>query len=140
MTAIEESVIRWMTSPFDLPESSGGVQVWLALRLHGVSRFRDELDRMLDLAERMAGRLGTLPGVQLIDQPQLSVVAFRAEAGDDATRAILDALLESRQVHVSSTTVDGDMYVRFAFLNQRTTDSIVDQAIQIVETTLHSRR
>lgn len=81
-----------------------------------------------------------LPGVQLIDQPQLSVVAFRAEAGDDATRAILDTLLESRQVHVSSTTVDGDMYVRFAFLNQRTTDSIVDQAIQIVETTLHSRR
>ena len=57
-----------------------------------------------------------LPGVQLIDQPQLSVVAFRAEAGDDATRAILDTLLESRQVHVSSTTVDGDMYVRFAFL------------------------
>ena len=44
------------------------------------------------------------------------MVAFRAEAGDDATRAILDALLESRQVHVSSTTVDGDMYVRFAFL------------------------
>ncbi|MCH9803298.1 hypothetical protein K0U73_05835 [bacterium] len=76
----------------------------------------------------------------MIDQPQLSVVAFRAEAGDDATRAILDTLLESRQVHVSSTTVDGDMYVRFAFLNQRTTDSIVDQAIQIVETTLHSRR
>jgi glutamate/tyrosine decarboxylase-like PLP-dependent enzyme len=58
MTAIEESVIRWMTSLFDLPESSGGVQVWLALRLHGVRRFRDELDRMLDLAERTAGRLG----------------------------------------------------------------------------------
>lgn len=122
----------------ELTRPNRGVQVWLALNLHGVGRFRDELDRMLDLAERAADRLGSLPGVELIDRPQLSVVAFRAQAGDDATRALLDGLLDSREVHVSSTTIDGGMYVRLALLNQRTTDEVVDRAIDIVEMTLRS--
>ncbi len=121
----------------ELTRPNRGVQVWLTLNLHGVGRFRTELDRMLDLAERAAERLTSMPGVELIDTPQLSVVAFRASAGEETTRAMLDALLDSREVHVSSTTINNRLYVRFAFLSQRTTDEILDRAIQIVEGTLH---
>lgn len=118
----------------ELTRPNRGVQVWLALNLHGVGQFRAELDRMLDLAERAAVRLEAIPGIEVIDPPQLSVVVFRATAGDAQTRAILDALLDSRAVHVSSTTIDGSLYVRFAFLNQRTTDEVLDTAIGIVRT------
>lgn len=117
----------------ELTRPNRGVQVWLALHLHGVSRFRDELDRMLDLAEQAAVRLASLPGVELIDRPELSVVAFRAQAGDEATRAILERLLDSSEVHVSSTTIDGHMYVRLAFLSQRTTEEVLDRVVEIVE-------
>ncbi len=120
----------------ELTRPNRGLQVWLALNLHGVALFRDELDRMLDLAERAADRLAALPGIVLIDRPELSVVTFRARAGHATTRAVFDALIDSRQVHVSSTTIDGDMYVRFAFLNQRTTLDIVDAAIEIVKANL----
>lgn len=120
----------------ELTRPNRGIQVWLALNLHGVSRFRDELDRMLDLAERAADKLAAIPGLELIDRPQLSVVAFRARSGDDVTRALLEALNESRELHVSSTKIDDDMYLRFAFLNQRATDEVVDRAIEIIETTL----
>ena len=117
----------------ELTRPNRGIQVWLALNLHGVSRFRDELDRMLDLTERAADALSSMSGVELLDAPELSIVAFRARAGDGPTRSIQDALLASREVHVSSTTIDGRLYVRLAFLSQRTTQAIVDRAIDLVE-------
>ena len=122
----------------ELTRPNRGVQVWLALNLHGVGAFRNELNRMLDLASQAAERLDSLSGIQLIDSPELSVVAFRALAGDETTRDLLDALNSSRQVHVSSTTIEGDMYVRLAFLSQRTTEDVLNRALQIVESTLRS--
>lgn len=116
----------------ELTRPNRGLQVWLALNLHGIQRFRDELDRMLDLAEHAAARLASIPGVDVLDDPELSVVAFRASSGDDATRRLLDVLITSREVHVSSTTIDGRVYVRLAFLSQRTTTAIVDRAIDII--------
>ena len=116
----------------ELTRPNRGIQVWLALQLHGVQRFREELDRMLDLTEHAVARLGGMPGIELIDEPQLSIVAFRSVDGNGATRSVLDALVNSREVHVSSTSIDGDVYVRFAFLSQRTTLEIVDRAIDIV--------
>jgi aromatic-L-amino-acid decarboxylase len=118
----------------ELTRPNRGLQVWLALNLHGVRPFRDELDRMLDLSDRMAVALGSVPGIEVLDAPQLSIVAFRARSGDAATRAILDALLASEEVHVSSTTIDGHLYGRFALLSQRTSDAVVDRAIDIVRT------
>ena len=106
--------------------------VWLALNLHGVGRFRAELDRMLDLAEQIAAALASIDGIELLGAPDLSIVAFRATAGDTATRAILDELNASREVHVSSTTVDGSLFVRFAFLSQRTTPAVAERAVTIV--------
>lgn len=124
---------HYMAMGPELTRPNRGIQVWLALNLHGVGQFRDELDRMLDLAERAADKLAAIPGLELIDRPQLSVVAFRARAGDDTTRTLLEALNESCEVHVSSTTIDGQLYLRFAFLSQRATDDVVDRAVAIVK-------
>ncbi len=120
----------------ELTRPNRGIQVWLALNLHGVARFRAELDRMLDLAAGAAQALSAMRGLALIGTPELSVVAFRATAGDDVTRTILDALLASRRVHVSSTTIDGRFYVRLAFLSQRTTDEVLDTALEIIRSAL----
>ena len=91
-----------------------------------------ELDRMPDLAEQAAERLSSLEGTQLLGTTHLSIVAFRASAGDEATRAISDTLIASRAMHVSSTTIDGYVYVRLAFLNQRTTQAVLDTVVDIV--------
>ncbi|MGI9608302.1 MAG: pyridoxal phosphate-dependent decarboxylase family protein, partial [Acidimicrobiales bacterium] len=117
----------------ELTRPNRGVPVWLALNLHGAAAFRSELDRMLDLAETAAARLLATDGIELIGSPELSVVAFRATAGDDATRGLLEALLASGRIHASSTTIDGVMFVRLAFLSQRTTSAIADLAVDIVE-------
>ena len=126
------SLPHYMEFGPELTRPNRGMPVWLALNLHGVGRFRAELDRMLDLAEQIAAALASIDGIELLGAPDLSIVAFRATAGDTATRAILDELNASREVHVSSTTVDGSLFVRFAFLSQRTTPAVAERAVTIV--------
>ena len=120
----------------ELTRPNRGLPLWLALNLHGVDAFRRTLDSMLDLAGDAAARLADLPGVELITEPELSIVAFRSTAGDDATARIQQALNDSGRIHVSSTTIDDRLWIRLAFLSQRTTAAIADEAIELITATM----
>lgn len=120
----------------ELTRPPRGLEVWLALHLHGVEAFRRELDRMLDLAEWTAAQLAALDGIEVIAAPELSIVAVRASAGNDATRALFDHMNSSRDVHVSSTTVGEAFIVRLAFLSQRTTKSVAARAVELIGTAI----
>ena len=109
-----------------------GLPVWLALHLHGVAAFRTELDRMLDLAGRAQSELGSIAGIEMVTEPDLSVVAFQATAGDDASRRLFQHINTSQRVHISSTTIGGRFILRLAFLNHRTTDETLDDVLDLV--------
>jgi aromatic-L-amino-acid decarboxylase len=116
----------------ELSRPNRGLPVWLALHVHGIGQFRETLDRMLDLAALVAGRLDGLPEIELSGRPELSIVAFRAVDGNPMTRHVLAALNGSREVHVSSTTINNHLYARLAFLSQRTTKAIAMRAVDLV--------
>lgn len=120
----------------ELTRPARGLEVWLALHLHGVAPFREALDRMLDLAASSAAALERLPGIDVMDEPALSVVAFRATAGDEETRRIADHINRSRDIHVSSTTVGGQFLVRLAFLSQRTDLTVAERTVELVSEAL----
>ncbi len=109
-----------------------GLDLWLPLQLHGVARFRAELDRMLDLAARTARRLRAIPGVTLLAEPTLSIVAFTCGETPCTTRDVLAHVNDSGEVHVSGTTIDGRPVIRMAFLNFRTTSEVADRAVELV--------
>jgi aromatic-L-amino-acid decarboxylase len=109
-----------------------GLLVWLPLQLHGVARFREALDRSLDLAEQAAERLRAMAGIELLQDPELSITVFRASAGDAATQRLLEAINGSGQFHVSSTTLEGRTAIRLAFLHSRTGQAELDRLLQIV--------
>ena len=116
----------------ELTRPPRGLEVWLALHLHGIESFRDELDRMLDLAAWTARELAELPGILVVADPELSIVAFRSKAGNTTTRAIAQHMNDSGDVHVSSTTVDDRFIVRLAFLSQRTSGDVARHAVELV--------
>ena len=122
----------------ELTRPNRGLAVWLPLHLHGVARFRSELDRMLDLAEWAADEIGEMPGIELVCGPDLSVVAFSSTAGDEASKRIVDHLNSSGAVYVSSTTIDDRLIVRLAFLSHRTTEAIAEKAIALVRESVAS--
>ena len=87
---------------------------------------------MLDLAMLAHERLTATPGIVTAPAPELSIVAFRAAAGDSATDDIVAALHATGRFQVSTTTLDGRATIRFAFLSPRTTLERVVEALDLV--------
>ena len=67
----------------ELTRPTRGPLLWFPLQLHGTAAFAPELDRMLDLAAFAHARLAAMPGIVVAPAPELSIVAFRAAAGDE---------------------------------------------------------
>jgi len=109
-----------------------GLSLWLPLHLHGVSSFRFELNRMLDLAEWAAAEIEAIDDLELLGPPDLSVVAFHSANGDADTQNLLYRLNQSGDVHVSSTMVKETLVLRLAFLNQRTTKDMAERAVGLL--------
>ena len=61
----------------ELSRAFRGLRVWLPLKLHGLGAFRRNLDEKLDLALHATRELRTMPGIEIVAEPQLSIVAFR---------------------------------------------------------------
>jgi aromatic-L-amino-acid decarboxylase len=109
-----------------------GINVWLPLQIHGVDQFTAALDSMLDLAEWSARTLADIPSIELVTQPELSIVAFRSVNGDAASQQIFDHISSTRELHVSSTVIDGRFTLRLAYLNHRTSMDTARRAIALV--------
>jgi aromatic-L-amino-acid decarboxylase len=117
----------------ELTRPTRGPLLWFPLQLHGTDAFAAELDRMLDLAALAYDRLSSMSGVVVGPPPELSIVAFRAAAGDEATDTVAAALHATGRFQVSTTMLDGYASIRFAFLSPHTTRERVAEALDIVE-------
>ena len=111
----------------ELSRGFRGLRIWLPFRLHGVGPFRANLDEKLDLALWAAERLREVEALHVVDEPQLSLVAFRLEpAGLDAeqTNRMNEALLERvnarRRVYLTATRLDSRFTLRICVLSFRT--------------------
>ncbi|HMC42693.1 MAG TPA: aminotransferase class I/II-fold pyridoxal phosphate-dependent enzyme [Acidimicrobiales bacterium] len=116
----------------ELSRDFRGLRVWLPLHLHGVAAFRAALDEKLDLARHAYGALSATDGLEVPWPPDLSIVAFRAGAGDEDTRRLLKTVNATRRVLLSSTGIEGRRYVRMAILSFRTHLDRVEEAVELI--------
>jgi aromatic-L-amino-acid decarboxylase len=92
-----------------------GLGLWLPLMLHGARAFREALSEKLALARSLHEGLARLPEVEIVDPPQLSIVAFRARRGagealadwNARNEAWMDAINARGHVLLSSTLLPG---------------------------------
>src|SRR5262249_59746282 len=61
----------------ELSRDFRGLRVWLPLEMHGIGPFRRNLEEKLALARHAAGELRRIPGIEILAEPQLSILAFR---------------------------------------------------------------
>jgi aromatic-L-amino-acid decarboxylase len=108
----------------ELSRDFRGLRLWLPLHLFGLDAFRDNLREKLELARWAFDELSAEPGFECLDEPQLSVVAFRylPQRGDaDAfNAALLRRVNDMRRVHLSSTRLGGRFVLRICVLSFRT--------------------
>jgi aromatic-L-amino-acid decarboxylase len=118
----------------ELSREFRGLRVWLPLALYGAEAFRDNLREKLELARWAWNELRSEPGMEMLDEPQLSVVAFRVRppSGDaNAFNArLLDRINGYRRVFLSSTRIRGQFVLRMCILHFRTHGAQIQNAIE----------
>jgi len=111
-----------------------GLRLWLPLTLHGTDAFARALDGALDLAAWAAGELAREPGIEVVSQPQLSILTFRLRGGDAVQDAALARIHADGHVRLSSTVIEGRVVLRLAVLSHRTTAETVAHAVRLIRT------
>lgn len=104
-----------------------GLRVWLPLRMHGIEPFRRNLEEKLDLAEWAAAELKKIPAIEIVAEPQLSIVSFRlrrkglgSDTGNRLNRELMDRVNAKKRVYLTGTTLDGEFAIRICVLSFRT--------------------
>ena len=107
--------------------------MWMPLKLHGVSAFREALDEKLDLAAYLYEALEADPLVEVPWVPQLTVVPFRLAGADEETqKAFLAAINASKRVFLSSTLIHGAYTLRVCIVSHRTHKDRIDECVEII--------
>ena len=131
----------------ELSRDFRGLRVWLPVKMHGIGAFRRALDEKLDLALWAADELRRLPEVEVVAEPQLSLLAFRVvrpgldEAALDAlNRRVMEAVNARKRVYLTHTIARGRFLIRICVLSFRTHMDRMQMAIEDVRAAIAEAR
>jgi aromatic-L-amino-acid decarboxylase len=117
-----------------------GLRVWLPLKMHGAGVFRAELEEKLALARLAADRLREMEGIEILAEPQLSLLAFRlappgvAEGELNALNRRFQERINARQrVYLTATSLRGRYALRICVLSFRTHRDRMEAALEDIE-------
>jgi aromatic-L-amino-acid decarboxylase len=113
-----------------------GLRIWLPFKMHGAGAFRAELEEKLALARLAADRLRGMEGIEILAEPQLSLLAFRlapagvAEAAlDELNRRFLEGINARQRVFLTATRLRGRFALRICVLSFRTHRDRMEMAL-----------
>ncbi len=124
----------------ELSRGFRGLRVWLPLKLHGVGPFRDNLEEKLDLATWVTEAIRDLPNIEIVAEPQLSIVAFRHRPQgladgpelDAHNRRLMERVNSKRRVFLTGTSLGGRFVIRICVLSFRTHRDRMQEAFESI--------
>jgi aromatic-L-amino-acid decarboxylase len=133
-----------LASP-ELSRDWRGLRVWLPIKMHGIGPFRANLEEKLDLALWATEELRRIPGIEILAEPQLSIVAFRLSRPgfdeqrlNDLNRGLMSRINGRKRVYMTGTMVKSSeasskaarFAIRICVLSFRTHHDRVEQALE----------
>ncbi len=127
----------------ELSKPFRGLRLWLALQLHGVQAFRAALEEKLALTRYATEELRAIPDIEILAEPQLSVVAFRhrppgveGEALNAWNRTLLERINARGRVYLSGTDLHGTFAIRICVLSFRTHRDRIEAGLNDLRTAM----
>ena len=114
----------WSPSDYaiQLTRRTRGLPFWFSLAAAGTDAYRDAVEESLTVAKSAAELISAHPRLELLRQPDLSIVAFtRTGWSRDDYQKWSDQLLEDQIGYVTPSSHQGQTILRFAIVNPWTT-------------------
>lgn len=121
----------------ELTKHFRGLRAWMPLMINGVEPFEKAAEEKLALCKYFYKELDSIEGIEKGPEPELSVCAFRFVSKNmDADKFNLELCklikLDGR-VFLSSTTINRQVFIRFACLSIRTHLETVDTCLKVIK-------
>jgi glutamate/tyrosine decarboxylase-like PLP-dependent enzyme len=95
-----------------------GLPFWFSLAAHGTNAYTEAVEEGIRLARESAKLISAHPNLELVYQPELSIVAFTRKGWTAAQyQQWSDALLEKQIGFITPSKNQGEPILRFAFVN-----------------------
>jgi glutamate/tyrosine decarboxylase-like PLP-dependent enzyme len=105
-----------------LSRRARGLPFWFSLAAHGTRAYSEAIEHTLDVARQAADEIRARPYVELLNEPELTVLVLRRRGWEAADyTAWTERLLGEGIAFVTPTTFAGETATRFAIVNPRTT-------------------
>jgi len=132
----------------DLSRGFRALKTWVTLKVYGMKAIGEVISNTCELARYLESRIAASPELELMAPVELNIVCFRyrcvtpgnsvtAEQSDQLNRKIVIRLQEAGSVAPSTTLISGQLAIRAAIVNHRTTRAEMDT---LVEATLAAGR
>ena len=104
--------------------------LWFSLAVNGLDAYRDALVAGNEMARYLADQIKAHPDLELVREPDLSVLLFRRNGWTNGNYDQWSTDLLERQVaFVTSSTWQGETVGRLVFLHPGTTTAMVDDVL-----------
>jgi glutamate/tyrosine decarboxylase-like PLP-dependent enzyme len=132
LDVIHEQPAEWNPTDYayHLTRRARGLPLWFSLAVHGTAAYTAAIEAALALARAAAQEIRNRPYLELICEPDLSVVLFRRRgwAAADYTRWA-DRLLADQVAFLPPSSWEGETVARLAFLHPHTPLSLVGDVL-----------
>ena len=131
-----DQIDRTMWNPADLAVHLSrrvrGLPFWFSLATHGTDRYAAAVERTLEISRTVAEAIRQSSHLDLVCEPQLSVLLFRRVGWDPETyREWSQRLAHEGVILCLPTTWHGETVLRLAFVNPATS---AERVIEVLET------
>ncbi|HTY72167.1 MAG TPA: aminotransferase class I/II-fold pyridoxal phosphate-dependent enzyme [Actinomycetes bacterium] len=132
LDVIHHDDTEWNPSDYayHLTRRARGLPLWFSLAVNGAAAYRDAVEAALSLTRRAADLIRAEPQLELIRDPELSVLLFRRIGWGPADyEAWSQRLLEAQLAFVTPSSWLGETVGRLVFLHPATTEAIVEDVL-----------
>ena len=117
----------------ELTRPNRGLRMWLPLQLHGLAPFKACLEEKVWLSRYFYDQIQKM-GFETGPYPQLTVSIFRYPGDDDnhINQNLVEAIRADGRVFLSSTLINGKVWLRCAVVSHRTHLQEIDLTLQMI--------
>jgi len=127
---------QWNPSDYayHLTRRARGLALWFSLAVYGIDAYSDAIESSLRIARESAALIETKQYLQLVRNPELSVVLYRRKGWSPEDYDRWSDILVAEQIgFVTPTKWEGETVARLAFLHPHTTIAIVEEILETME-------
>lgn len=119
----------------ELSRDFRGLRFWLPIKTLGIGPFQLNLEEKLALAHYLSEEIKNIPGLELVTEPQLSIINFKLK--DSArTRELMTLINQTQKVFLSGCMLNGHFVIRVCLLGFRSHFNEVQNLLQNIQSCL----